>query len=98
MNADQEKPYHGPLSGCLIFAWVPKISAHLRKSAARSERNIPMLLRRGFVALGLEHLQCVAQLFARFARLDDGVHVAALGGHARIGKALAKFFDLLLAR
>src|SRR5258707_15705405 len=98
MNADQESHIARPLSGCRIFAWVPKISAHLRKSAARSERNIPMLLRRVFVALGLEHLQRVDQLFARFARLDDGVHVAALGGNVRIGKALAKFFDLLLAR
>ena len=54
-----------------------------------------MLLRRVLVALGLQHLQCLDQLLAGFARLDDGVDIPALGGDVGIGEALAKLFDLL---
>ncbi len=34
---------------------------------------------------------------ARFGRFDDGVDVALFGGYERIGKAVAKFVDFLLA-
>jgi len=66
--------------------------------ARNLQRNIPMLLRRVLVALGLEHLQGVNQLLAGVLGTDYGVNIAMLGGHVRIGKALAEFFYLLLAR
>src|SRR5450432_31610 len=61
------------------------------------QRNIPMLLRRILVSLGLQHLQGLNQFLAGLARLDDGVHVATIGGDVGIGEAFAEFFDLSLA-
>ena len=61
------------------------------------QRNIPMLLRRVLVPLGLQHLQRLDQLLARLARLDHGIHESAVGGHVGIRQAVAEFFDLLLA-
>src|SRR5262245_61160720 len=60
-----------------------------------SQRNIPMLLRRIFVALGLQHFQRVDEPFARLAWLDDGVHVTPLGGDVRICKTLAELLHFL---
>ena len=57
-----------------------------------------MLLRRIFVALVLEHLQRVNQFLARLLRTNHSVDVAALGGNVRAGKAVAKFFNLFIAR
>ncbi len=57
-----------------------------------------MLLRRIFVAFVLEHLQRVNQLFARLLRTDHRINVATFGGNVRAGKAVAEFFDLLIAR
>ena len=57
-----------------------------------------MLLRRVLVALGLEHLQRIDQLFARLLRTDHSVNIAAFGGNVRAGKAVAKFFNLFIAR
>src|SRR5207237_1290640 len=56
------------------------------------QRNISVLLRRILVALGLQHLQPVDEPFARLARLDHSINIAALGSDVRIGKALAELF------
>src|SRR2546423_5975371 len=66
--------------------------------AGRSQRYIPMLLRRIFVALGFEHFQRLDQLLAGVAGLDDGVHETALGCDVRTSKAVAEFFDLLFSQ
>ena len=66
-------------------------------SGKDSQRYIPVLLGRVFVALGLQHFQSVNELLAGFARLDDGVHVAVLGGDVRVGKARAEFLNLFIA-
>ena len=57
-----------------------------------------MLLRRIFVAFGLEHFQRVNQFLARLLGKNHGVNIAAFGGNVRAGKAVAKFFNLLIAR
>src|SRR5882672_11615928 len=60
------------------------------------ERNIPMLLRRVLVALGLQHFQRLDQLLARLSRLDDCIEIAALCRYVRVRKPVAKFFNLAL--
>src|SRR3989441_13158189 len=62
-----------------------------------SQRDVAVLPRRVGVALGLENRQRRAQPRARVARLDDLVHVAALGGHVRVGELLAILADARLA-
>src|SRR2546426_3476292 len=62
-----------------------------------SQRDVAVLPRRVGVALGLENRQRRAQPRARVARLDDLVHVAALGGHVRVGELLAILADPRLA-
>jgi hypothetical protein len=57
-----------------------------------SQRYIPMLLRRILIALGVEHLQRLDELFAGVARLDGRVQEAALGGDLGIGKVVAELF------
>jgi len=58
---------------------------------------IPVLLGRVLVPFGFQHLQRLDQFLARFSRLDDRIHKAPLRSHIRIGKAIAKFFNLALA-
>src|SRR5262249_26028890 len=54
-----------------------------------SQRNIPVLLRRIAVALGVEHLERLDEAPPGVPRLDDLVHVAALRRHEGIGELLA---------
>src|SRR5579859_2122586 len=61
------------------------------------QRNIPMLLRRVFVALAIEHLERLDQFFAGLSWADYRINVASLGGYIRIGEAVAEFFGLLFA-
>ena len=65
-------------------------------SRSELQRYIPMLLRRVFVPLGLQHLQRLDQLLAGLARLNHGIDESAIGGNVGIGEAVAEFFDLLL--
>src|SRR3954468_9672072 len=46
------------------------LDARIRRSALSLKRYIPMLLWRILVALALQHLQRIDQLFARLARHD----------------------------
>src|SRR5437899_8366470 len=62
-----------------------------------SQRDVAVLPRRVGVALGSENGQRGAQPRARVARLDDLVHVAALGGHVRVAELLAILADPRLA-
>src|SRR4051794_16271579 len=59
-----------------------------------SQRNIPMLLGRILVALAVEHFEGVDDAAAGVARLDYGVHVAALGGDVRVREEVAEFVRL----
>jgi len=52
-----------------------------------------VLLGRVLVALGLEHLERVDQALAGLARLDDGVHVAALGRDVGVGELVLELQD-----
>src|SRR6266404_1188023 len=61
-----------------------------------SQRDVAVLPRRVGVALGSENGQRGAQPRARVARLDDLVHVAALGGHVRVRELRAVFADARL--
>src|SRR5437660_11956805 len=61
------------------------------------QRNVSMLFGRIFVTLGLEHLQGVNDSLAGIAWTDHAVNISSLRGDIRIGKAVTKFFDLLLA-
>src|SRR5690348_13035389 len=73
---------------------LPRFARDFRKL----QRNVPMLLRRGLVALGLQHHQGVNQLFARVLGADDSVNIATLRRHVRISKTFAEFFYLLASR
>src|ERR1041385_4542526 len=77
-----------------ITIGFPRCARDFRKSL---QRYIPMLLWRIFIALGLEHLQRVDQLFARFLWADHSVDVATFGGNVRAGKAVTEFFNLFIA-
>ena len=57
-----------------------------------------MLLARHRIHLVFQHAQGADHARAGLARLDDIVHVSALGGDERVGEALAEFVDLLPAR
>src|SRR2546425_8114361 len=63
-----------------------------------SQRDVAVLPRRVGVALGSQDGQRRAQPRARVTRLDDLVHVAALGGHVWVGELLAILADARLAK
>src|SRR6185369_5931654 len=65
--------------------------------SARSERNVPVLLRRVLVALVLQDLERADEARARVLGRDDLVDVAELGGHERVGEGLAVVGDETLA-
>src|SRR3974390_3183347 len=54
------------------------------RAAPTLQRYVPVLLRRILVAFGLEHLQRLDQLLARFPWLDDRIEEASVGGHVGI--------------
>ena len=56
-----------------------------------------MLLRRILIALGIEHLQTIDQLLARFSRTNHGVHVTTLCRDIGISKTFAELLYLLTA-
>src|ERR1700692_132723 len=64
--------------------------------ATTLQRDIPVLLSRVLVALVLQHVQRLDELLARLSRLNHRIDKSAIGGHVRIGQAVAEFFDLLL--
>src|SRR4051812_34334992 len=69
-----------------------------QRRTEESERDVAVFLGWVLVALGLEHLERIDELFAGLARLDDGVDVAALGGDIRIGELVLELFDEFRAR
>src|SRR5581483_9241490 len=64
-------------------------------TALTLQRYIPVLLRRILVPLGLQHLQRLDQFLPRLPRLNDSIQESPIGRHIRIGKAVAKLFNLL---
>ena len=67
------------------------------KSKLSLQWYIPVLLWWVLVPFGFQHLQRLDQFLTRFSWLDDRIHKAPLRSHIRIGKAIAKFFNLALA-
>src|SRR5262245_39109990 len=65
-------------------------------TGARSYGNVPVLLRRIAVALGVEHLEGLDEAPPRVPRLDHLVHVAALRRHEGIRELLAVLARLLV--
>src|SRR5688500_16937542 len=57
------------------------------------QRDIPVLLWRVLVALGVERGQGRDQLGARLARADHFVHEATCGGDVRVGELLLELGD-----
>src|SRR5579885_2567006 len=62
----------------------PRLATSTRRKSGRSERDVPMLLRRVLVALVLQHPQRADQPRARVLGQDDRVDVAELGGLERV--------------
>ncbi len=56
--------------------------------------DIPMLLRRIFVALALQHIQRSNQPAARFVGSNHRIHISPFSGNIRIRKLLAELMDL----
>src|SRR5713226_208614 len=65
---------------------------------AHSQRDVPVLALRNFLALVAQHLQGAAELRARLLGEDHLVDVAQLGRLVRVGEGVAIFFHQLLAR
>src|SRR5579863_6408322 len=71
-------------------------SAWLRlKTNDRSQRNIPMLLRRILVPLPLQHGQRLNQFLPRLPRLDDRVHEPTIRRDIRIREPITELLNLL---
>src|ERR1039457_1775341 len=58
------------------------------------QRDVPVLLAWVFIALGVQHFQCLDQLLTRVARTDYGIHETTLSRNIRIGETVAELFDL----
>ena len=56
--------------------------------------DIPMLLRRIFIALALQHIQRSNQPAARFVGSNHRVHISPFSGNIRIRELLAEFVNL----
>src|SRR3954471_10530162 len=68
------------------------------RTAAASQRDVPVLLRRQGLALGAQEAQRPDDLAAGLVRMDHRVDVAALGGEVRVGEMVLVLLDQLGAR